>query len=109
MGIAFLTIVATGTGMAMVAGLGVAAPAVPPISASPRRRTTKPMATAATVVAARAIFQLRMMLSSILSCLFRRLGLGFQRLVRRCGFAAGATLPPLLDDRVEDRDQGEGE
>src|SRR5207302_6087604 len=94
--------------MAMVAGLGVAAPAVLPVSSSPRRITTKAMTITATAVAAKAIFQLRIMLSSILN-LFRRLGVGFQGLVRHCGFMAGAALPPLLDDRIEDRDEGESE
>src|SRR3984893_4210747 len=93
--------------MAIVAGWGVAAPAVPPISASPRRRTRKAMTITATVIAANATFQLRMMLNSIL---FRRHGVDVQGLVRRRGFAAVATRrPQMLDERIEDRDEGEGE
>src|SRR6202035_2188215 len=93
--------------MAIVAGLGIAAPAVPPISASPRRRTRKAMTITATAIVTNATFQLRMMLNSNL---FRRLGVAFQGLVRRRGFAAGATsLPQMLDERIEDRDEGEGE
>src|SRR3977135_1017810 len=107
MGTAFLTILVTGTGMAIVAGLGVAAPAVPPISASPRRSTRTAMTITATAIAAKVIFHLRMMRNSNL---FRRHGVAFQGLVRRRGFAAGATsLPQMLDERIEDRDEGEGE
>src|ERR1700686_4167372 len=100
--------------MAMAAGLGVAAPAALPTCISPRRRATKPMTITATATAATAIFQLRMVLSSLF-ILFRCFGVGLDRLERRCGLAAGAgppagaALPPLLDDRVEDRDEGEGE
>src|SRR5260221_12631575 len=93
--------------MAIDAGLGVAAPAVPPINESPRRRTTKAMTTiTTTVVMAKAIFQLRMMLTPIL---FRRHGPAFQGIVRRGGFVKEATLPQLLDDCVEHGDEGEGE
>src|SRR5580704_3618039 len=101
-------IVVTGTGMAMAAGLGVAAPAVLPTCISPRRRATKPTTVTATAMAATANFQLRMVLSSLM-ILFRCFGVGFERLVRRSGLAAGAALPPLLDDRVENRDEGERE
>src|ERR1700674_3113753 len=92
--------------MAIVAGLGAAAPAVTPISASPRRRTRKAMTITTTAIVAKATFQLRMMLNSNL---FRRLGVAFQGLVRRRGFAGGAALPQVLDERIEDRDEGEGE
>src|SRR5258708_26168501 len=92
--------------MATVAGFGVAAPAVLPISAWSRRRTTKPMTITATAVAAKAIFKLRMML--LRSILFCRLGVGFQGLVRHTGLARAA-LPQLLDDRIKDRHEGESE
>src|ERR1700730_5021237 len=92
--------------MAIVAGWGVAAPAVPPISASPRRRTRKAMTITATAIAANATFQLRMMLNSNL---FRRHGVAFQGLGVRRGVGAGApTLPQMLDEAIEDRDEGKG-
>src|ERR1700722_8270431 len=94
--------------MAMAGGLDVVAPAALPTCISPRRRATKPMTITTPAMAATAIFQLRMVLSSLF-ILFRCFGVGLERLERRCGLAAGAALPPLLDDRVEDRDEGEGE
>src|SRR5260221_11653475 len=93
--------------MAIDAGLGVAAPAVPPINESPRRRTTKAMTTiTTTVVMAKAIFQLRMMLTPIL---FRRHGPAFQGIVRRGGVVQEATPPQMLDECLEHGGEGGGE
>src|SRR5215207_1554829 len=105
MGTVFLTIFATGTGMAIIAGLGVAAPAVPPMTDASSRRMTKPATRAPmALAAARPIFQLRI---TLFSFLFRRLhGLSA---MRRHGIAARTALPPLFDHRVEHRHEYECE
>src|SRR4029077_3111096 len=96
---------ATGTGIANAAGLGIAAPAVPPNSASPCRTTTTAMAIAAKAEVPRTIFQVCMIRTPIS---FRRFGVAFDGLSCGCG-RAQAAFPQLLDECIEDRDKGEGE
>src|SRR3954464_2070365 len=97
MGIDLLTIFATGTGIAIIAGLGVEAPAVPPITGVSVRKPTMAMATTAMMpVAPAAIFQLRMICTPLF--LFRRLR-GFSAV--RCRGILQASLAPLFDDGVE--------